>query len=69
MQGHALYPLPEGWVLTAFSDKGTGTERIPVKEIGYIVDTATYDSSITQLGWLNGWTGSITAGASNVTST
>lgn len=47
----------------------SGTESIPVKKVGYIIDKANYDAGITKLGWLHGWTGTITAGASNVTAT
>ena len=47
----------------------TGEQRIPVKDIAFIVDKSTYDSNISKLGFFNGWSGSITAGASIVQAT
>ena len=47
----------------------TGEQRIPVKDVDFIVDKATYDSNISTQGFLHGWSGSITAGGSIVQAT
>ncbi len=47
----------------------TGKNIIPVKKIGFIVDRPTYDANISKWGFFNGWSGSITAGASIVSAT
>jgi hypothetical protein len=48
----------------------TGVQILPVKTITYLVDEKSYRAAIQSSGGLfHGWTGSITAGASNVTST
>jgi hypothetical protein len=47
----------------------TGEQRFSVRDIAFLVDKATYDSNISKLGFFNGWSGSITAGASIVQAT
>ena len=47
----------------------TGEQRIPAKDVDFIVDKATYDSNISKQGFLHGWSGSITAGGSIVQAT
>ncbi len=48
----------------------TGDQTIPVAQITFIVDAATYNKAVEKIpGPLQGWTGSITGGASTVTST
>ncbi len=48
----------------------TGAQILPVKTITYLVDEKSYRTAIASSGGLfHGWTGSVTFGASNVTST
>jgi hypothetical protein len=43
---------------------------LPVKDVGYVVDTSTYDRQLHHgVGFLHGWNGSVTAGATFVRST
>jgi hypothetical protein len=47
-----------------------GEQAIPVNEIAFVVDEATYQSNVEHTpGMLHGWAGSVTGGASTVTST
>jgi hypothetical protein len=48
----------------------TGAQILPVKSITYLVDEKSYRTAIRSAGGIfRGWTGSVTVGASNVTST
>lgn len=50
--------------------KAGGTETIPVKDSGLIVEAGPFDKALThQPGWLELWKGSVTAGASLVEAT
>lgn len=58
----------EGDTLTVTTQ--SGTQQIPVKNIAYIVDQPTFDKNVNKkLGFTEGITGAITAGASTVNST
>jgi hypothetical protein len=58
----------EGDTLTVVTK--TGARQIPVKEIAYIVDQATFEKNVyKKQGFTQGITGAITAGASTVNST
>lgn len=48
---------------------GAAPEVIPVKEMGYLIDQATYDREVTKLPFRKGWNGAITGGATLVRST
>jgi Protein of unknown function, DUF481 len=55
--------------LTVASSSGT-PEVVPVKDVAYIIDQATYNKEVTSNpGFLSGWKGAITGGATLVRST
>jgi hypothetical protein len=43
---------------------------LPIKEVGYVIDTPTYDREVHhEIGFLHGWNGAVTAGATIVRAT
>jgi hypothetical protein len=65
-QGQVAYNPPDVVVTPAQKPPVS----LPAKEVGYVVDTATYDREVNhQLGFFHAWNGAITAGATIVRAT
>ncbi len=66
--GQGQVTVAQGDVVVAPEQKPPVT--LPVKEVGYVVDTSLYNREVYhQVGFIHGWTGAITAGATFVRST
>lgn len=48
---------------------GAEAASVPVKDVGYLIDQATYDRELAHQPFMKGWTGAITGGATLVRST